>query len=111
MIEYDPKELAEVIWQKNVPGATPLALVKEDQPERVKVYTDAARAAIEWFIDKTLEREGSAVEVAAALAEELALKYNHPGWFVDGVRDTFDRYAELVGEENLSDEIRKARKL
>lgn len=108
MIEYSPKELAAVLWEQNFPDRCSLAA---QATTTQGVYERAASAAIEWFIDKTLEREDSAVEVAARLAEELALKYNHSGWFVDGVRDTFDRYAELVGEENLSDEIRKARKL
>lgn len=108
MIEYDPDELADLLFRKHANGKGSLA----DQPHTVQVtYRLVADTALDWFVTKTLDREGSAVEVAASLAEELALKYNHPGWFVDGVRDTFDRYAELVGEENLSDEIRKARKL
>lgn len=52
-----------------------------------------------------------ASRVAAELAEQLAFKLNHPTWFADGVRCSFDKYAALVGEENLTDEVRKARQI
>jgi hypothetical protein len=108
MIEYAPKELAAVLWEQNFPDRGTLAA---QATTTQGVYERAASAAIEWFIDKTLEREGSAVEVAADLAGQLAFKLNHPTWFADGVRESLDRYVELVGEENLGDEIRKAREI
>jgi hypothetical protein len=108
MIEYAPKELAAVLWEQNFPDGGALAA---QATTTQGVYERAASAAIEWFVDKTLEREGSAVEVASDLAEKLAFKLNHPQQFEDGVRSTFDRYAELVGDENLTNEIRKAREI
>lgn len=108
MIEYSPKELAGVLWEQNNPERGSL----EAQVATVQgVYVRAASAAIEWFVTKTLDREGSAVEVAAELADQLAFKTNNPMQFADGVRETFDKYAELVGDENLSEEIRKAREI
>lgn len=52
-----------------------------------------------------------ATRIALDLAEQLAFKLNHPMWFADGVRESFDRYVELVGEENVTDEVRRAREL
>lgn len=49
--------------------------------------------------------------IAMDMAEQLAFKLNNPMWFADGVRESFDQYTKLVGEENLTDEVKQARTL
>lgn len=41
-------------------------------------------------------------------AEQLAFKLNHPNSFNEGIRDVFELYAKVVGEEGLSAEVKKA---
>lgn len=52
-------------------------------------------------------------EVLLLLAEELAYKLNNPitGGFSEGIRDAFEQFAEIVGVQSLSPEVRKAMEL
>lgn len=108
MSRPDANELAAVLWHTNRPDAGELT----EQPEAMQeVYARAADAAIGWFVGDKIDPLSVLAELTDDLAEMLAYRYNKPGYFVDGVREIFDRYTEIVGEENLSDEVRKARKL
>lgn len=108
MTRPDANELAGILWHTNRPDAGELT----DQPEAMQeVYARAADAAIGWFVGGSIDPLSVLAELTDDLAEMLAFRYNKPGYFADGIREIFDRYAEIVGEENLSDEVRKARLL
>lgn len=107
MTRPDSNELAAILWRTNRPGVGELT----EQPEAMQeVYARAADAAIGWFTSGAIDPMSVAIVLAEDLAEQLAWKYNNQG-FDDGIRETFDRLAEILGEENLSPEVRKARKL
>jgi hypothetical protein len=77
-----------------------------------ETYWRAADAAIGWFAGGHIDPMSVVIRVAEDLAEKAAFKYNNPrGYFEDGIRETLDHYAKLIGEENLTDEVRKAREL
>lgn len=108
MTRPDANELAGILWRTNQPDGGELT----DQPEAMQeVYARAADAAIGWFVGGSIDPLSVLAELADDLAEMLAFRHNKPGYFADSVREIFDRYAEIVGEENLSDEVVKARKL
>lgn len=51
-------------------------------------------------------------EALDVLADELAWKLNHPmGGFSERVRTAFALYEQVVGAENVNDEVRKAMEL
>lgn len=50
----------------------------------------------------------SVPQLVLDLAEQLALKLNHSHSFADDVGEVFDRYAAVVGEDRITDEVRKA---
>lgn len=108
MTRPDVSELAAVLWRTNRPGAGAL----DEQPEEMQeIYWRAADAALGWMVGAAIDPLCVLAVLADDLAEKLAFKYNNPGYFDDGVREMFDRYASIVGNEKLSDEVRKARKL
>lgn len=47
-------------------------------------------------------------ELRDPLAGELAWKLLHPQQFAESVRDVLDRYADAVGRDAVSDEVRRA---
>lgn len=51
---------------------------------------------------------GGVIAVTNKLAEELAYKVNHPMHFSEGIREAFGLYTQLVGVEQLSDEVKQA---
>lgn len=101
-------ELAELIWQTNLPGATPLLDTEGTHPDRLRVYRQAAIVALRFVAERD---DHPALELAKDLAYQLAFKLNNPWWFADSVRESFDRFADLIGEENLNSEIRIAREI
>ncbi len=104
-------EVAEEMYQAGadaIPSKTPASLgdVAAHTQKRYLLLAEAAMTATGAPAPKIPQAEGRVV--LELLAEHLAWKMRNPGQFWDGVREVFDRYAALVGEANLSDEVRKA---
>lgn len=101
-------EVAEAMYQagKDGPGPKMPDSLDELRPHVQARYLLLAEAAITAIPQRVTVVP--APELMVDLAEELAFKLNHPQQFCDRVRDVLARYAEHVGHDHVSDEVRKA---
>lgn len=106
MIELDPKEIAQVLWETNQPQAGPLS----GQSEQMQgVYGRAAEAVISFLARKAAEEPSpSPTDLLTWLAEALAWKLLNPQQQSEDVRAALDDYARAVGRENVPDIVAKA---
>lgn len=104
-------EVAEAMYQagKGAVGPKMPDSLDELRPETQKRYLLLADAAITHTGPASAPAPSpSARQLLDSLAEQLAWKLNHPQQFADGVRDVLGRYAEVVGPDGLSEEVKAA---
>lgn len=108
MIELDPKEIAQVLWETNQPQAGPLG----EQGEQMQgVYGRAAEAVIGFLAKKAAEEPVPPpypADLLDLLAEALAWKLLHPQQLSESSRDVLDQYEREVGRQNVPDIVAKA---
>ncbi len=104
-------EVAEAMYQAGKAGPGPKMPDSLDElavatQNRYLLLADAAMS---------VTGEGSAASASVSvprlvldLAEELAFKLNHPMSFSDRVREVFVAYVSVVGDDLVTDEVRKA---
>ena len=115
IIAAGPKrfEVAKAMYQAaraETPKKMPESL-DELNPRTQQLYLNRAKAAIAVTGEPKPAGAAGDVDLLADLAEHLAFRLNHPGQFWDGVRGVLERYAELVGDDRVSDEVRAAMRI
>lgn len=106
-------EVAEAMYQaaRAESPAKSKESLDELNPRTQQLFLNRAKAAIEITGPPRPAGVVGDAELLADLAEHLAWKLNHPMEFWDGVRGVLERYAEVVGEDRISDEVRAAMQL
>lgn len=107
-------EIAEAIYQaaRATTPAKTAAELGDLNPHAQRRYLTMAEAAMQAIGDpEGFPSDSDGKTLLDRLAEGLAWKLNHPMEFSDGVRTLFDEYAQVVGEDGLSDEVKAARKI
>jgi hypothetical protein len=103
-------EVAEAMYQagKEGPGPRmPDSLDELNRPTQER-YLLLARAAIAATGGPAAPTSVSVPRLVLDLAEELAFKLNHPQQISDRVREVFLAYVQVVGDDLITDEVRKA---
>jgi len=114
-VSADAAVVAEAMYQaaRSATPAKTAETLDELSPSTQRRYLMLAEVAIEAYGSaRTPSPSGlprsAARQLLDLFAESLAYKLNHPNSFNESIRDAFELYAKVVGDDALSAEVKKA---